>query len=103
MHRSLVAVLVLNAARVAPDDIMPGFAAPRERPPLSENPGQRPKKTAGTGRFRLVVGWGLLGFWRFMIGLCSRKHAIARLGPRRPALGVVGAGCASVGGWFSPI
>jgi len=44
---------------------------------------------AATGRFGMVSGWGWLGFWRFVVGERSRKHAIARLGPRRPALAVV--------------
>jgi len=44
---------------------------------------------AAQARERLVVTCTLLGFWRSLIGEWSRKHAIARLGPRRPALGVV--------------
>src|SRR4029078_13697085 len=44
---------------------------------------------SGSARGGMVGGWGLLGFWRFVVGERSRKHAIARLGPRRPALGVV--------------
>jgi len=44
----------------------------------------------------MVMACVLLGFWRSVIGLWSRKHAIARLGPRRPALAVGGGwvGCA---------
>jgi len=46
---------------------------------------------AAAGRLGMVGGWGLLGFWRFVIGECSRKHAIARLGPPWPARRVGGA------------
>ena len=59
---------------------------------LNQDVNPRPQGAAAA-RKRMVVTCVLLGFWRFVIGLCSRKHAIARLGPPWPALAVVW-------GWF---
>src|SRR6476469_2305636 len=50
----------------------------------------------------MVDGWGWLGFWRCAIGERSRKHAIARLGPRRPALAVGGPWTGSGKAWSAP-
>ena len=47
-------------------------------------------RAAGSARGCMVMTWVLLGFWGFVIGERSRKHAIARLGPRRPALALGG-------------
>jgi hypothetical protein len=41
------------------------------------------------GRVGLVMACTWLGFWRFVIGQRSRKHAIARLGPLCTDLAVV--------------
>jgi len=52
----------------------------------------KPKRWSGpavSARQCMVMTCVLLGFWRFVVGERSRKHAIARLGPRRPALAVV--------------
>src|SRR6476619_541309 len=59
-------------------------------------------EAGGMARQGMDRGWGWLGFWRFVIGERSRKHAIARLGPRRPALAVVLGWLTQVRAWFGP-
>jgi len=62
---------------------------PTTRPLLRAVPAIARRTVHRMARLGMVSGWVLLGFWRSLIGLRSRKHAIARLGPRRPALTVV--------------